>query len=715
VAEFNQLQPLLAKALERETGDEVHELAVTAQGVAKAAEILAGQFTLVATNVPYRGANDLTPELNALIEVAHPRGRGDLATCFLERCIEFCASGGTPALVTPQAWLFIGPYRRLREHLLATVSLTFIAQLGKRAFETITGEVVNVNLATLTRRKPTEGTQFCSLDVTPLQSPSAKALALTSEGVELIPQLRQLSNPDARIVAEATRSTTLLREYADSYKGVATGDLERFIHYFWEHSPLAPAWFPFQGRVDMPSSYGGREQVLLWENGGGQLYRYVADRLGEDSVGAWIRGAEAWGRSGIAIGQMTSLPSTLYSGDLFDENTAAVVPKNEDDLPAIWAFCQSQKYHDEVKKLDNSSLKIPNLTLIKVPFDIAEWRTVAAEKYPNGLPEPFSSDPTQWLFSGHPKGCEHPLQVAVARLVGYRWPRQSGSLFQKCPALDPDGLQKHADKDGVVCFCQMRDEAPAADRLRTLLAEAYGAEWSHAKERQLIAASGSKADSLEDWLLNDFFRQHCEIFQKRPFVWHIWDGLKDGFNALVNYHALAGADGVGARTLEKLAYAYLERDWIERQRDAVKQKVPGAEGRLAAAQELKQQLERILGGEPPYDIFVRWKPLHQQAVGWQPDMNDGVRLNIRPFMLTSVGGGKKECGLFRSHPGSSIKWGKDKGKEPARPRDQFPWFWSWDEQGVDFTGNAKFDGNRWNDCHYTTAMKQEARKAKGLK
>ena len=29
---------------------------------------------------------------------------------------------------------------------------------------------------------------------------------------------------------------------------------------------------------------------------------------------------------------------------------------------------------------------------------------MAAEKYPNGLPKPFSSDPTQWLFNGQPKG-----------------------------------------------------------------------------------------------------------------------------------------------------------------------------------------------------------------------------------------------------------------------------------------------------------------------
>ena len=55
-AGFHELQPLLEKALAQETKDDTaHEMAVTARGLAKAAEILAGQFTLVATNVPYLG------------------------------------------------------------------------------------------------------------------------------------------------------------------------------------------------------------------------------------------------------------------------------------------------------------------------------------------------------------------------------------------------------------------------------------------------------------------------------------------------------------------------------------------------------------------------------------------------------------------------------------------------------------------------------------
>jgi hypothetical protein len=87
-----------------------------------------------------------------------------------------------------------------------------------------------------------------------------------------------------------------------------------------------------------------------------------------------------------------------------------------------------------------------------------------------------------------------------------------------------------------------------------------------------------------------------------------------------------------------------------------------------------------------------------------------VRINIRPFLLAKDVG-RRGAGILRYRP-SSIKWEKDRGKEPVRPKDEFPWFWGWDETTVDFAGGADFDGNRWNDCHYTTKAKRAAREAK---
>jgi hypothetical protein len=127
----------------------------------------------------------------------------------------------------------------------------------------------------------------------------------------------------------------------------------------------------------------------------------------------------------------------------------------------------------------------------------------------------------------------------------------------------------------------------------------------------------------------------------------------------------------------------------------------GSDARLQAAKQLQAKLKLILEGEPPYDIFVRWKPLAQQALGWQPDLNDGVRMNIRPFVTADI---------LRKRV--KIKWDKDRGKEPVRAQADFPWFWGWDEQSTDFAGVGKTpDGNRWNACHYSLAVKHAARAA----
>jgi hypothetical protein len=59
-----------------------------------------------------------------------------------------------------------------------------------------------------------------------------------------------------------------------------------------------------------------------------------------------------------------------------------------------------------------------------------------------------------------------------------------------------------------------------------------------------------------------------------------------------------------------------------------------------------------------------------------------------------------------------MNYGKDRGKEPVRAKEDFPWFWSWDGRSADFLGGKDFDGARWNDLHYSLDKKREARERK---
>ena len=70
--------------------------------------------------------------------------------------------------------------------------------------------------------------------------------------------------------------------------------------------------------------------------------------------------------------------------------------------------------------------------------------------------------------------------------------------------------------------------------------------------------------------------------------------------------------------------------------------------------------------------------------------------------------------ILRTTP-KNIKWEKDRGKEPERKKEEFPWFWGWDGKTENFSGGREPepDGNRWNDLHYTNEFKRAARERQG--
>ena len=144
-----------------------------------------------------------------------------------------------------------------------------------------------------------------------------------------------------------------------------------------------------------------------------------------------------------------------------------------------------------------------------------------------------------------------------------------------CATVGPDGLERHADTDGIVCLTALKGEAPGEQRLGAVLSDAFGTDWSAAKHDSLLAVAGFAGRRLGDWLRDGFFARHCALFQQRPFIWQIWDGRRDGFHALVNYHRLVTPNGEGRRTLEKIIYSYLG-DWIDHQRADQKAGVEGA-------------------------------------------------------------------------------------------------------------------------------------------
>ena len=659
--DYESVRVLLGALLEQEgANDEQTERAVAAQGMARAAELLAGRYHLVITNVPYLARGKQEEVLKQFARDRYPAAKADLATLFVSRGFDWLDEHGVQAVVTPQNWLFLTSYRKLRETLLKQWTWNLVARLGPGAFETIGGHVVNVALNVLSADRPPRNWRMAGIDLSaprgqrPIRAAEKAAFlrgdrtdavgnaeADASRGtIQLSLQRSQVANPDSMLSFSTGVEHELLSKVASAYQGISTGDNLATVVGHWELPCISDDWTPLQGAPEDWNLFSGRTHLLR------------RDALSLEATTATVRGQKAWRRDGVAVSQTGRLVSTRYTGEYFSNVIPVVVPHDQDHLTALYCFCENGDLENALRAF-NPKLSVDNGYFEKTPFDLSYWQEVAAQAYPRGLPEPYSDDPTQWIFHGHPCGSvvweegtkrttrgspridATVLHVAVARLLGYRWPAEQNPDMRLADEAGmwverSRGFAGLADADGIVCLPSVSGEPAAAGRLRELLAGAYGADWSAATERQLLvaaAANDRSAESIEEWLRDRFFEEHCQLFHQRPFVWHVWDGRRDGFHALVNYHRLAGSNGEGRRTLEALTYRHLG-DWIARQKADRDQGIDGADGRLAAARDLQNQLRKIMAGEPPCDLFVRWKALGEQPIGWEADINDGVRINL---------------------------------------------------------------------------------------
>ena len=201
---WEDISPLLTKALSSEADAERTEMGVVAQGLIKAAQLLASRYHLVITNVPYLARGKQDSELKAFCEDHYAIAKNDLATAFFVRCLQFCKDGGTASNVLPQNWLFLSSYRELREDLLKKEWWHILARLGEGGFESSAAAGAFTILITLSRRKAeSRGLQtIAGLDVSEARTAGGKAAFLRNTEIKRVVQAGQLENPDFVVTFE---------------------------------------------------------------------------------------------------------------------------------------------------------------------------------------------------------------------------------------------------------------------------------------------------------------------------------------------------------------------------------------------------------------------------------------------------------------------------------------------------------------------------------
>ena len=163
----------------------------------------------------------------------------------------------------------------------------------------------------------------------------------------------------------------------------------------------------------------------------------------------------------------------------------------------------------------------------------------------------------------------------------------------------------------------------------------YGEETLEENLNFIAEALGNRGNTsrevIRNYFLNDFYKDHLKIYQKRPIYWLFDSGKQNGFKALVYMHRW-NADTIGnvrVEYLHKTQKIYMNE--LDRMQDTIDNSNDSRE--IAAAKKAKEKLTKQLKETKDYDASMA----HLANMRIDIDLDDGVKVNYEKVQTDSEG------------------------------------------------------------------------------
>ena len=219
------------------------------------------------------------------------------------------------------------------------------------------------------------------------------------------------------------------------------------------------------------------------------------------------------------------------------------------------------------------------------------------------------------------------VSVTVLRILGYRWQNQELHEEKFGPIVDPTLVRK----DGIAPLVSSIDSSTAENFVYQRMQKDFGDDRVVTRLTEFHQWVGL---NLGDWLRAEFFKRHAQQFKHRPIAWHFVSPERT-FEAFVLYHKLSLPTLQALRTqyagglVEKLRVDLARAK--ERKDEAGMRKL---QAQIEDVDEFRERIARIERGDGlDARIRCRWKGEEEKGRPgpYAPDIDDGVKVNIRPF------------------------------------------------------------------------------------
>lgn len=323
----------------------------------KIGKVMAQKYEVVATNPPYMSVSSASLKLNSYVLRNYPDSKTDLYAVFIEKCLKILKTMGYQAMITQQSWMFTMSYEQLREKL-SMYTVISLMQLGARAFDEISGEVVQTS-AYIFRKKYIRNYRSNYFDLTRGMSECEKeTLYNHRENVYHVNYLSFKNVPNYAMAYWLSEKElcdfgkTKFSEIFITREGMTTANNELFLKMWTEVSceninyrakneedtvRLNKKWYPYNKGGTARKWFGNNELVVNWQNKGRDIKNCIDEKTNRIRSHNY-NNEFSFKESGTWTAICSGMIMVRYSpqGALFDSKGASFFAENHSNL--LWGI-----------------------------------------------------------------------------------------------------------------------------------------------------------------------------------------------------------------------------------------------------------------------------------------------------------------------------------------------------------------------------------------
>ena len=257
-------------------------------------DILTTSFDVAVANPPYTDSSDFGPELKAFAEANYKKPLKfniNLYACFIKRCCELTDDLGKVGMIHPHTFMFIKTFEDVRRFMIEHTHINTMVDFGLDRVNLFgPGILLDATFYTLDK-KDTENTPGVYFNITANLQEKYKKGTLEkayadycngqpNDRVYLLPQdkLKAIKSwPFIYWISDEFREkfgSSSLEDVVDNKQGLATGNNDRFLRYWWECKDRKK-WVDYSKGGPFNKWYGNNWTVVNWENNGCEIKGFV--------------------------------------------------------------------------------------------------------------------------------------------------------------------------------------------------------------------------------------------------------------------------------------------------------------------------------------------------------------------------------------------------------------------------------------------------------